>query len=189
MFSMALSRDTSQQSYGGTLTIGGIPDLSNPRINAKPNTWTYTDLVKTPLVSQQDYSYYTILVDTVTWGSGSSQGHETNGAQRYAVDSGTSLIYVPTNVAKAYNNLWDQPTTHDIKQGIWSVPCDAIPPPFSVTINGKVFEINPVDLIQPNENDCVSAIVDVGNAPPLTLGDVFLKNVVAVFDWENVRMG
>ena len=55
-----------------------------------------------------------------------------------------------------------------------------------------MFNINPKDLIQLGSSDgssCISSIVDVGGNPPLLLGDVFLKNVVAVFDWGNQRLG
>ena len=190
MFTLVLSRDLAQAGYGGSLTIGGVPNLSDPRVNAK-NSFTYSPIVPTLLVSDTELSFYTIEVDTVSWGSGSSKGSDSVANRRWAVDSGTSLIYAPTAVAQAYNALWQTKTFHP-KEGIWSVPCGSTPPAFSVTIGGTVFQINPKDLIQPGNSDgssCISAIIDVGGNPPLLLGDTFLKNVVAVFDWGNQRLG
>ena len=188
MFSLALSRDVSQSGYGGSLTIGGVPNLSDPRVNAQ-NKFTYTPLVVTPAVSTEHFSFYSMMVESTSWGSGSNAGHDIE--RLYAVDSGTSLMYMPTVVATKYNALWPS-STHHPKEGIWNVPCDATPPPFAVTIAGTKFSINPKDLIQPagdGSGTCISTIIDNGSSPPLLLGDIFLKNVVAVFDWGNKRLG
>jgi len=188
MFSMALSRDNAGTGYGGSLTIGGVPDLSDPRVNAKAN-YAYANFEVTPSISQTYYSYYTITVDTVTFGSGSKKQSDSK-KRLYVIDSGTSLIYLPSKLAKAYNSLWSRPATFHPKTGEYYVPCDATVPPFSVTISGKIFTINTKDLLQSNgDGTCLSTILDVLDGNTLLLGDVFLKNVLAVFDWKNQRMG
>jgi Eukaryotic aspartyl protease len=188
MFSMALSRDNAGTGYGGSLTIGGVPNLSDPRVNAKAN-YAYANFEITPSISKMYYSYYTITVDTVTFGSGNKK--QSDSKQRlYTIDSGTSLIYLPSILAKAYNSLWSQPATFHPKTGEYYVPCDATVPPFSVTISRQVFTINPRDLLQHNsDGTCLSTVLDVLDGDTLVLGDIFLKNVLAVFDWNNQRMG
>lgn len=76
--------------------------------------------------------------------------------------------------------------------GSYFAPCDSIPPLFAVVIGGKEFWINPADmiyrgLVDPLTGYCAVAIAS-GGAGPFILGDVFLQNVVAVFDVGGAEM-
>lgn len=66
------------------------------------------------------------------------------------------------------------------------VQCDAIPPHFAILISGVEFWINPADLIYQDLVDPLTGYCAIGVASggpgPYILGDVFLQNVVAVFD-------
>jgi hypothetical protein len=76
--------------------------------------------------------------------------------------------------------------------GTYFAPCDAIPPRLAITISGKDFWINPADMICKNLIDpltgyCAIAVASGGSGPYI-LGDVFLQNVVAVFDVGGAEM-
>lgn len=102
------------------------------------------------------------------------------------VDSGSTNIYLPPNMATAINALFEPPAVFSGVGGVYLVQCNATAPKFGVTISGYTFYINPIDLIfhGSSENDanlCISRIMS-GSSDVCILGDAFLTNVVAVFD-------
>ncbi|KAG9571630.1 hypothetical protein KCU71_g151, partial [Aureobasidium melanogenum] len=98
------------------------------------------------------------------------------------VDSGTSLIYAPTDVAAALAAAFSPPAVLSSSYGLYIVACNATVPLFGVTISKKVFYINPLDLIiDTGEGFCVTGVQDVG-AGMAIIGDTFMRNVLTVFD-------
>lgn len=173
-FALAVSRDASGTGAGGVLSIGDLPDLTDPTINAT------SDYAVAPFASSQGYF---ISVDYIQYGSSSG----TDAGVSYLIDSGTSLVYVPTADAVAFNSLFSPAATPD-SSGTYYVDCSATAPEFSVVIGGYLFPLNPVDLLVPIGNgNCMSGIQDAGTGSNI-LGDVFFKNVVAIFDWGNGQM-
>ena len=67
-----------------------------------------------------------------------------------------------------------------------------MPPSFSFIIDGVEFPISPKDLIYPDLVDPLTGYCAVGMSTggtgPYILGDVFLQNVVAVFDVGGAKM-
>lgn len=108
------------------------------------------------------------------------------------VDSGTTLMYLPDEIADAVNFAYDPPAECD-NYGNCFVECSAKAPSISVRINTTDFHINPKDMIVDNvdrsqvvtppgmKNPCSSGVGPAGNGM-YVLGEVFLKNVLAVFD-------
>jgi hypothetical protein len=81
--------------------------------------------------------------------------------------------------------LFSPPAVYDSFYGFYSLPCDAIAPSFAIKIDGVVFEVDKRDLIQDDETGrgtCMSGVNDGSTNAPYVVGDVFLKNVVVVFD-------
>lgn len=81
---------------------------------------------------------------------------------------------------------FDPPAEYVPHLGSYLASCDAVPPRVGVVIGGVEFDIRPGDLIYPDIVDprtelCAVAIAN-GGAGPYILGDVFLQNVLAVFD-------
>lgn len=184
LFSLALSRDVSNTSFGGIFSIGGIPATNNPLINAS-STFTSTDIqyMKQQFLDPNtpEYQFYTITIDGLVY-------NDTEGsATQYIVDSGTTMNYVPTADAVAFNSLFHPPAWED--SGIWFVDCNATSvPDFGVSIGGCVFPTNRHDLVvSEGEGTCISGIQD-GGLGPYILGDVFLKNVLAVYDVGRLKM-
>ena len=76
--------------------------------------------------------------------------------------------------------------------GSYFVDCNAIAPEFAVIIEGVEFRINSThlifwELVDPLTGYCSIGIAS-GGAGPYILGDVFLQNVVAVFDVGGAEM-
>jgi len=188
VFSLAIDRDPDN---GGILALGGIPNIPHSPV-----------FVSTPILpvgvnasnGQEVYEFYTIVTDGfAVSGSESTQfnPYENSNSMKMTlmanqtqaiVDSGTSLFYAPDDVAQAVANLFDPPAVWDPDQQEWFVECNASAPVFGVGVSSKVFYVNPADMIVPTSpTQCISGIQP--NFGGLTiLGDVWMKNVIAVFD-------
>lgn len=101
--------------------------------------------------------------------------------------TGTTLNYLPYRLAQRINALYDPPARFNSGSGAFETACNAKAPDLSVRINGTDFVMNKMDLMitseagrDPDTGRCITAIQ--ASDGPFILGDVFLKNVVAVFD-------
>ena len=176
-FSIALSRDVSAAGNGGTLTIGGVPDFTDPTVNVSSDTSTSATLQLVTSFSTVNYTFYSIIID------GYVLGESTMGAQtQIIIDSGADVIEAPTDIANAINGLW---TTVNADG---SLPCDAgFTEPFGIAIGGATYYVNPADLIS-NVNGVCNSLVSPGDGDQFLVGDPLLKNVLAIYDWGNVVM-
>lgn len=192
VFSIALSRNPETIfGFGGYLTIGGIPNITDPAINASSSFATAPIELVNPK-RFKSFTFYAITVDEIVYfeeGFGSSD-------VQMIVDSGTTFDYFPTEDADAINSLFYPPAQYAEELGLYVVPCDAIPPDVGITIGGQTFFHNPDDLIADvglGDGLCVSGISDggaiAGGDGIYVLGDTFMKNVLAVFDVGNSTMG
>jgi len=194
LFSLAIDRGTS----GGIMAIGGLPPvLFSPFFASAPfQLLTMTRFGSTnPIDGIPQYQFYTITVDGFRY-QGSERTQWTHGnwpnplakpsnpsKVQLIVDSGTTLIYLPTGIANAVNALFVPPAVYDPNQGAYVVQCSARAPKFGVMIGKQIFYINALDMVLPSGNGtCISGVDDAGTGGLSILGDVFLKNVLAVFD-------
>jgi hypothetical protein len=176
MFSIALQRDT-----GGYIAFGGIPSEVTPS-----GEFASTPIIKmknSVLGGGPNYFFYSITPDALEY-----KGSSSTNSQTYIVDSGTTLFYAPSKAAKAINAQFEPPAV--LKGGLYTVSCEPeSTPTVGVKIGGTVFYIDAADMIlqDPDSGTCVSGIQD-GGAGPYVLGDVFMANVIAVFDVGAVEM-
>ena len=187
VFSLALDRDPNS---GGVLALGGIPNI--------PHTpyWVSTPIQSVgvlPGTNTLAYEYYTVESDGfAVSGEPNAQFGPVGGSNpaktplmepgAVVVDSGTSVLYAPNTVADAFAAAFDPPATIDNDSGMYDCDCMGTPPVFGVSIGEKVFYVNPVDLIvQTGEDTCISG-VQPNNGGLTILGDVWMKNVIAVHD-------
>ena len=132
------------------------------------------------------FSFYTIVPDGfVISGNNGQQSISASPASNFPVivDSGTTLVYLPAQLAQQVNAAFNPPAVWVESSGLYETDCDAIPPKFAVRINGTSFYINSQDMLlgyDPQTGSCVTGIQPANGV--YILGDVFLKNVVAVFD-------
>jgi hypothetical protein len=189
-FSFALSRDESGNGNAGVLTLGGTPRLRDPHVNVTG------DFVSVPLEAQVDQmldrgtpelQQYGITVQGLYYGH-LGRLRTNNNAVQYIVDSGTSLNFVPTLDAANFNAMFDPPAIRG-SDGTYLISCNATAPSLAYMIGGKLFRMNPKDLvIGYDQAFCQSGVQDGGATPPYILGDIFHRNVLAVYDWENDQM-
>jgi hypothetical protein len=112
------------------------------------------------------YFFYTVDIDAYIF-SGSSK-LSTNGSA--ILDTGTTLNYVPTEVARAYNADFKPAATYVEDEDTYYVDCNAKAPAFSVKIGGKSFAIDGRDNILPVGTDddgkevCISGTQNGGEA-------------------------
>lgn len=201
LFSLALTRAESitERTAGGWLSFGGLP----PQVGYKaPFAAAKLEMLavhSTDWSAPPEYQFYTINIDGYAYLGSKAipidperfsnkppPVRNTTGimdARKHVIiDSGTTLIYAPSDVADAVNALFEPPAQKMMLGGLYKVPCNARPPKFGVYISGKIFNINPQDLImQGNGLDLCTTGVQAMHGMSV-LGDVFLRNVLAVFD-------
>jgi hypothetical protein len=170
MFSIALQRDS-----GGYLAFGGIPSEVTPSSDFASTP--IKKMVNSVIGGAANYFFYAIKPDALLY-----EGSSSTNSATYIVDSGTTLFYAPSKAAKAINKLFDPPAV--LTGGTYTVSCNSTSiPAIGVEIGGTVFDIDVADLVlhDPTTGICVSGVQD-GGAGPYILGDVFMANVIAVFD-------
>ncbi|POR34284.1 Putative aspartic-type endopeptidase [Tolypocladium paradoxum] len=193
VFSVAILKNSSE----GMLAWGGLPPMDWQR-----GSFATTDLIiregaspadepKANLIGQAEtswrYSFYTIIPDGIKWG----QTTDTTKFP-YIVDTGTTMNYLPPPLAEAIAMAFQPRAVYLYQWGSYFAPCDAVPPRFAIIISGVEFWINPADLMYQDLQDpltgyCAVAIASGGSGPYI-LGDVFLQNVIAVFDVGAAQM-
>ncbi|WXC61307.1 hypothetical protein SNK03_007184 [Fusarium graminearum] len=182
VFSVTIDTNTND----GVLAWGGLPPM-----HWHPRSFASTDLIIAKLVERDvtawKPSFYTIIPDGLQWGSTTDTGK-----YPYIVDTGTTMMLLPPPLAEAIAKAFDPPATYMVQWGAYFADCKAVPPHFAVIISGVRFWINPADLIyeelkDPSNEKCALAI-STGKSGPYVLGDVFLQNVVAVFDVGGAEM-
>ncbi|KAJ7622158.1 acid protease [Roridomyces roridus] len=202
LLSIALNRPTfTQQAHDpfvpdlGTIAFGGIVPvpvsqhkyITVPMQRYAPKVFVPSnDPTATPL-------WYSLDVDGYTFSGSSSVVTKSNST---ILDSGSTVNFLPTAVAAAYNAQFRPPGFSDPVAGWFVVPCNATAPPFTVHVGGVPFEIDTRDQVVPQPNNtagaepgsifCMSGTQDGG--PPdedgaiFILGDVFYHNVVVTLN-------
>ncbi|KAL2265861.1 hypothetical protein VTJ83DRAFT_6961 [Remersonia thermophila] len=183
VFSIAIDRNAST----GMLAFGGIapaPGLDWSRTASLD--MIITNVISIPETAYQ-YSFYTIIPDGWYF-------DKTTNTKKvpYIVDSGTTLNYLPPQLADSINAAFDPPSIYLWTYGAYFTACDAIIPNVAVILDGIKFTLNPMDLIYRNLVDpltglCMTAFAD-GGAGPYILGDAFMQNALVVFDVGQAKM-
>ncbi|KAI4162983.1 MAG: hypothetical protein LQ342_003494 [Letrouitia transgressa] len=184
VFSLAIDRGNGS---GGLLAIGGIPPTKHSQ-NFVTAPFELTETFS-PFWwrGRGIYTFYTITVNGFSFDlskKGNSDHPPLHAANRqFVIDSATSINYLPTNVSEPVNSLFDPPAALNKTKGLYEVPCHALAPRFGVHIGQQTFYINPQDMvIHSHDGTCHTAISSSSFTDFAILGDVFLKNVLAVFD-------
>lgn len=151
----------------GFLAFGGIAPVPVTRASATVPIQDYF-----PGFGQPGLYYYYIDIDSYIFPG--SEGLNTSGA--VMLDTGTTVNYVPTDIAKAYNAHFSPPAKFVDDEDTYYVDCNATAPPFSANIGGKLFAIDPRDQIIPqldanNNVVCISGTQDGG---PDVVGNVYV---------------
>lgn len=171
IFSIALNR-AADGTNKGEIKFGGV------------NEQRYSgDITYTP-VSSGDGDWAIELDDVAYAGSKAGAG----GVKSY-IDTGTTFIFGPPDMVKKVHGVIPGSTSSDGQT--YSVPCDS-DKALTLTFSGVDYAISPKDWIAPKDGSgkCTSNIYghEIVKGSWL-VGDTFLKNVYAVFDRDQKRIG
>jgi hypothetical protein len=160
-FSIALSRGSFDQQENeddldsnlGFLAWGGMAP-----VDVDTNTQTTVPIqgynAKDTQVSDAgnaNHFFYTVDVEKFSF-AGSTITRST-ASNNTILDTGTTLNSVPTFVADAFAAACDPPAKFSEDDEAYIVDCDATIPPFTVTINGVDFTIDPKDNLLPGDDE------------------------------------
>jgi len=159
---------------GGELTLGGV----------NPDHYT-GDITYVPVTQQQ---YWNVDLEGA-FVKGQQVTISTNSA---AIDTGTTLIVMPTADAKAINDLIGGTLVPD-GSGAYSIPCqtDSLPS-FAIQFGGQQFSIDPKYYVLDNgDGTCISGFagMDMFMMSMWVVGDVFLRPYLSVYDLGQNRVG
>ncbi|XP_061263620.1 pregnancy-associated glycoprotein 2 [Bos javanicus] len=106
------------------------------------------------------------------------------------LDTGTSLIYGPTNLVTNIHKLMNA----RLENSEYLVSCDAVKtlPPIIFNINGIDYPLRPQAYIIKIQNNCRSVFqggTENSSLNTWILGDIFLRQYFSVFDRKNRRIG
>jgi cathepsin D len=181
VFSFWLSSNPSG-SQGGELLLGGI------------DATKYTGAITyTPVTRKM---YWQFAVDDFGLG-GSSLGYCTGGPCAAIADTGTSLIAGPTDQVNALNQKLGATIVPTTGEAMFNCSDVAKLPTFTVSINGVSFDLQGSDYVIEvssfGKQVCLSGFMGIDIPPPAgplwILGDVFIRNYYAIFDFGNNRVG
>jgi len=174
MFSFWLARSADGAVQGGELTFGGY---NEDRFEGKL-TWA-------PVTRK---GYWEVKMDSFFIGDKELKFD----VGRAAIDTGTSLIACPTEIADAVNEKIGAKKGF---RGIYTVDCAAIPtlPDVTFTFGGSKFAVPASDYILQTPGGCISSFMGIdipAPAGPLWIvGDAFLRHYYTVYDLERNRVG
>ncbi|KAI1408187.1 acid protease [Hypoxylon sp. FL1857] len=171
-WAIAMARNSSL----GSISVGGMPP-----VDVSKSSYGQTPILIAEIIHKDDTtwqpSFYTIVP------KGFQFGQMTTSAQYpFILDTATTLIYLPPDLAQEVNNLFSPPATYFGYYDSYFTSCDATPPSFGVQIGESTFWVNPKDLLNKEERDpqtgfCQTGIGNGGTGPYI-LGITFLTNVV-----------
>ncbi|KAI1381078.1 acid protease [Hypoxylon crocopeplum] len=169
---IAMDRNSSL----GSISVGGMPPVDITESVHDLTPILITDIIHRETTAWQP-SFYTVVPRGFQF-----EDTTTKGEYPFILDTATSLIYLPPNLAEAVNAKFEPPATYVWYYGSYFTSCDAIPPTFGVQIEGTTFWVNPKDLLNREERDpdtglCQTGISNGGSGPYI-LGTTFLTNVV-----------
>jgi saccharopepsin len=111
---------------------------------------------------------------------------------RAAIDTGTSLIAVPSEISDAINEGIGAKRGF---RGIYTVDCDAVAnlPEVTFTFGGHDFPLSAKDYIIQSQGVCMSAFMGIDIPAPAgpiwIVGDAFLRAYYTVYDLGKNRVG
>jgi hypothetical protein len=153
-----------------------------------------------------EYSFYNIIVEGViydsnstttslrlpnsTWNSLFTDSVTEPTQFAAAVDTGTKLVLLPSNISDAYAKQFNPEAVFNIFTGEYWALCHSEVPDFGLIIGGKMFMMEKEDLLLQgrqmdwDDNGIMYCCLGVGNGlqGPYILGETFLDRVLTVYD-------
>lgn len=171
LFAFYLSRAADGSPEGGSLSFGAI----EKEYFEGPMSWA-------PVIRK---GYWEVALDSFMVGA------EDLGIKgSAAIDTGTSLIAMPSAVADIIN---EQIGAQKGFRGIWTVDCSTIDsiPPVTFGFGGNKFPLQARDYILQTSGGCISPFMglDLPGMKLWIVGDAFLRKYYTVYDMGKNRVG
>ncbi|KAG6917888.1 hypothetical protein DXG01_000497 [Tephrocybe rancida] len=164
----------SSEDDGGEAIFGGIDDSA------------YTGKINYVPVRRK--AYWEVELEKVTFGDDEME-LESTGA---AIDTGTSLIALPTDMAEMLNT---QIGAKKSWNGQYTIDCAKVPslPDLGFTFGGKHYPLKGSDYILEVQGTCMSSFqgldINVPGGALWIIGDVFLRKYYTVYDLDRNAVG
>jgi len=164
----------SSEEDGGEATFGGIDETA------------YTG--KIHYVPVRRKAYWEVELEKISFGDEELELENTGAA----IDTGTSLIALPTDIADLLN---EQIGATKSWNGQWTVECASVPslPPLTFYFGGEPYTLQGKDYILDVQGTCMSSFTGMDiNLPGGSLwivGDVFLRKFYTVYDLGRNAVG
>jgi len=182
IFAFFLNR-TANAEDGGEISIGGVDE------SRFTGDFNWNDVTR--------QAYWQIKMDNFeVQGKNVSACGQTDQGCQVIVDSGTSLLALPTDLAEAVNHAIG---AFKFANGEYVVPCRHMDtmPNIDFTLNGVVYSLTPDDYVMKiaaeGQTQCISGFMGMDIPPPAgplwILGDVFMGKYYTAFDFDTNRVG
>lgn len=171
VFAFRLGSDSSD---GGECVFGGIDK------NAYTGKMTYLPVRRK--------GYWEVDLEKIGFGDDELELDNTGAA----IDTGTSLIVMPTDVADMLNKEIGAEKSWN---GQYTIDCSKVPtlPKLTFTFSGKDFDLSGEDYILNAGGTCLSAFTGMDIPPPMgplwIIGDAFLRKWYSVYDLQKNAVG
>jgi len=165
----------------GELVLGGVD----------PDHYT-GDFAYTPVIDMVPgkKGYWTLAMDDIKM-----NGASVTDCRKAIVDSGTSLLIVPTADIKKIADIVGAKPLGPIAplNKEYSFDCNATAPDFDIVVGGKTYTLTKEDYSLNNGGKCILGMsgmdIPAPAGPLVILGDVFMRKIYVKFDEDNKRLG
>jgi len=164
----------SSEEDGGEAIFGGIDD------NAYTGKISY--------VPVRRKAYWEVELESMSFGDDELELENTGAA----IDTGTSLIVLPTDVAEMLNSQIGATKSWN---GQYQVDCAKVPdlPDLTFVFDGKPYPLKGTDYILDVQGTCISAFmgmdINIPGGDLWIIGDVFLRRYFTVYDLGRNAVG
>lgn len=115
------------------------------------------------------------------------------------LDSGTSLLALPSKAASAINKKLGCFSIPIVGECIWTKACPdkSTLPEVDIVLNGITYKLTGEDYVvevsSGGQSECISGFMGINIPAPagplIILGDVFIRRYYTVFDFDNKQIG
>ena len=159
-------------SGAGIVTLGGV---ATDKFNGS--------IVWSPIVTSA--GHWVLQLNSITLGGNSIS---TRSASSAIIDTGTTLVYLPTDMFNAINDAMGATINSD---GTASIPCSGIKklPTITFNLGNTQISLAPEKQILAIGRQCFTIFSPADGSDQLLIGASLLRHVYTVFDYDNARIG
>jgi|DeeseametaMP2100_FD_k123_153836_1 hypothetical protein len=165
----------------GELVIGGVDETRY--------TGEFSYLPVTEMVPGKK-GYWEVKMDDFQM-----NGQSVISAKKAVMDSGTSLLAVPSASVKAIAEMVGAKSVLPIPpfNKEYTIDCDSEGPDMDIILGGKTYKLKKADYIIDDEGDCLFGMMGMDIPAPagplVILGDIFMRAHYVKFDLDNQQVG